>query len=93
MGKLLFRPVGVVGGIVAGIFGRRLFQWVWTKADDEEPPDPKHRDIAMPRLVVALLLEGAVYGLVRGLFDHGSRRVFYGATGNWPGEIAPDGEL
>jgi hypothetical protein len=32
----------------------------------------------------------SVFGLVRGLFDHGARRAFSRATGAWPGEEAPD---
>ena len=90
MSKVLFTPVSIAGGLVAGILGKKLFERVWSVFDDEEAPDAKHRDIPWKKLIPALLLEGAVFRVVRGLFDHGARRAFNRATGTWPGEEAPD---
>jgi hypothetical protein len=39
---------------------------------------------------LALVIEGALFRLVKGLFDHASRRGFAKATGSWPGEEAPE---
>jgi hypothetical protein len=39
-----------------------------------------------------LLVEGAIFRLVKGLTDHGARRAFAGVTGTWPGEEAPERE-
>jgi hypothetical protein len=39
---------------------------------------------------VALILEGAIFRLLRGLFDHGARRGFARMTGSWPGEESPE---
>jgi hypothetical protein len=36
--------------------------------------------------MAALMLEGAIFGAVRGLAEHGSRSVFSRLTGRWPGE-------
>jgi hypothetical protein len=58
--------------------------------DDEDAPEAKHRDIPWTKLVLALLLEGAIFRAVRGLFDHGARRAFSKLTGTWPGEEQPD---
>jgi hypothetical protein len=60
--------------------------------DDEEPPEPKHRDISVPKMVAALALEGAIFRSVRGLADHGSRRAFARLTGTWAGEERPEPE-
>jgi hypothetical protein len=90
MSKVLFTPVSIAGGLVAGILGKKLFERLWSVFDDEEAPDAKHRDIPWKKLIPALLLEGAVFRVVRGLFDHGARRAFNRATGTWPGEEAPD---
>ena len=40
----------------------------------------------MPRLVVALLVEGALFSVIKGLVDHGSRHAFARVTGAWPGD-------
>ncbi len=41
--KLLYKPFGVILGILAGLLGRKAFDFVWTKIDDEEPPEPTIR--------------------------------------------------
>ena len=88
--KFLFLPISIVGGILAGLIATKIFERAWGLIDEEEAPDAKHRDIPWEKLIPALLLEGAIFKVVRGLFDHGARRAFSRATGTWPGEEAPD---
>jgi hypothetical protein len=90
MSKVLFVPVSVVGGIAAGAVGKKLFELLWGVIDDEEAPDPKHREIPWAKLLAALALEGVIFRVVRGLFDHGSRQAFSKLTGSWPGEERPE---
>lgn len=90
MTKILFLPFSVIGGILAGIVGKKAFHALWSAFDDEEAPDPKHREIPLTKLIAALLLEGAIFRAVRGLFDHGSREAFRRLTGAWPGEERPE---
>jgi hypothetical protein len=90
--KVLFIPVSVVGGIAAGLVGRKIFEQVWGLIDEEEPPSPKHRETTWIKLVAALALEGAIFRAVRGLFDHGSRVGFQRLVGAWPGEERPEPE-
>jgi hypothetical protein len=90
--KFLFLPVSIVVGVLAGLISKKLFDLVWGLIDDEEAPEPKHREIDVAKLVPALALEGAVFRLVRGMADHGSRQAFLRLTGSWPGEERPDPE-
>jgi hypothetical protein len=90
MSKILFIPFSVIGGILAGIIGKKTFSALWGAIDDEEAPDPKHREVSLAKLVAALLLEGAIFRAVRGLFDHGTRHAFSRLTGSWPGEERPE---
>jgi hypothetical protein len=85
-------PVSILGGILAGLVGKKIFEQIWGLIDDEEPPDAKHRQIDYGKLVIALLLEGAIFRFVRGWFDHGARHGFTRLTGTWPGEEAPEAE-
>ena len=89
MSKILFVPFSVLGGIIAGIVGKKAFEGLWGAVDEQEPPDPKHRQIEWRKLIPALLLEGAIFRAVRGLSDRGMREIFSRATGTWPGEEAP----
>jgi hypothetical protein len=88
--KLLFLPISIVVGLAAGQLSKKVFDFVWSRFDDEEAPRPKHREINIPKLVAALIVEGALFRVVKGLVDHASRKGFAKATGSWPGEEAPD---
>jgi hypothetical protein len=88
--KFLFAPIGIGAGLVAGFLAKKAFEGIWGLVDDEEPPEPDQREIRMAKLVAALAVEGAVFRLVKGLTDHGTRSGFARLTGRWPGEERPD---
>jgi hypothetical protein len=88
--KFAFAPVGIGTGLLAGQVAKKIFDLIWSAFDDEEAPRPKHREIAVVKLVPALLVEGAIFRLVKGLVDHGTRRGFSRLTGSWPGEERPE---
>ncbi len=78
--------------MLAGLLGKKLFELVWGWIDDQDPPEPQYRRISRAKLAAALVLEGAVFRLIRGFADHGARHMFSAATGEWPGEEAPKPE-
>jgi Protein of unknown function (DUF4235) len=90
--KLLFIPFSILGGLVAGFLGKKLFEGLWGVVDDEEPPAPEHREVSFPKVVAAAAIEGAIFKGARAAMDHQSRRAFAGLTGSWPGEEAPEPE-
>jgi hypothetical protein len=92
MKKFAFLPVSIAGGFFAGLIGKKIFEQIWGLIDDQEPPEPKHREISYGKLIAAMALEGAIFRIIRGLFDHEARRAFARATGEWPGEEEPEPE-
>ncbi len=84
--KFLFAPIGIVTGLLAGIAAQKAFERIWAVIDDEDPPEPGNRDIAILKLVGALVLEGAIFRLAKGFADRGARSGFASLTGTWPGE-------
>jgi len=92
MTKLLFLPLRVAAGLLAGILGKNVFRTMWGLIDDQEAPKAEQRRIRVPMLALALVIEGALFRALRGLADHGSRRVFARLTGSWPGEQEPKPE-
>ena len=90
--KSVYLPVGIVLSLLAGQISKKLFDLIWGQVEDREAPRPKHREIELPKLALALLVEGAVFRLVRGVVDHYARRGFAGLTGTWPGEERPEPE-
>lgn len=87
-----FTPVSLIAGLAAGQLAKKLFTKVWGELRGEEPPSPEHREISMATLVVALIAEGAIARLVRGLTDHQLRLAWSRSTGVWPGEERPEPE-
>jgi len=84
--KFAFRPVSILAGLLAAMIAKRAFTLVWRLVDEEDPPAPDQRNARLQKLVPALLLQGAVFAVVRGLVDRASRQVFRTATGAWPGD-------
>jgi hypothetical protein len=90
--ELLFTPVGIAAGIAAGVVGKFAFDRVWALIDEEEPPEPEHRDVSLAKLAAAGALQGAIFRVTRTLAEHGARRGFQRWTGAWPGEQRPEPE-
>jgi Protein of unknown function (DUF4235) len=90
MAKILFIPLSMVSGLIAGLIGRKVFEGLWGLIDDEEPPDAEDRETSVPKLAASLAFQGATFAVVRGLTDHYARASFYKATGAWPGEQRPE---
>jgi Protein of unknown function (DUF4235) len=87
---LVFRPFGIIAGLLAGLVGSKLFERLWAVIDDQDAPEPKYREIPFGKLVLALILQGAIFRVLRGLADHGTRHAFARLTGEWPGQEHPD---
>lgn len=90
MEKIIFTPVGILAGLAAGFAGKVAFDQIWKLIDDEEPPEPEHREISWVKLVVAMAIQGAIFRAVRGIAEHGARRGFQRWSGRWPGEARPE---
>jgi hypothetical protein len=90
--KVLFIPVSLGGGLLAGVVSRKIFDQVWGLIDEDEPPEGKHREIDWRKLLIAAAIQGAIFRAVKELSDHYSRRAFARTTGSWPGEERPEPE-
>jgi hypothetical protein len=88
--KFVFMPVSIIGGLLAGIITKQIFEFVWGRVSGEEAPEPEHRDVSWGALLAALAVEGVIFKVTRGLVDRGSRVAFERATGTWPGEEERD---
>ena len=90
MRKVLFTPVSIIGGLLAALVAKKLFDFIWGRIAGREAPEPEHREASLAELAAALALEGAIFRLSRGLVERGSRVGFMRATGRWPGEERPE---
>jgi hypothetical protein len=88
--KILFIPFSIAGSVIAGMLSKKVFDFIWARFDDQEPPEAEHRDVSMAKLVAANAVQGAIFRGVRAGSDRYSRLAFSRATGVWPGEKEPD---
>ena len=90
--KLIYKPFGIVAGILAGLLSKRLFDWLWSKIDDQEPPEPTTEIAPLGKVLAAAALQGVTFKVTRAAVDRAGARGFAHLTGVWPGERRPDPE-
>lgn len=88
--KILYQPFGLVISLLAGILARKVFDLIWTRIDDEEPPGPTTQEAPWPKLLGATAVQGLVFALTKMAVNRGGARTFEYFTGFWPGEKKPD---
>jgi len=85
MARVLFAPFSIIGSLIAGFVARKAFDGIWSAIDDEEPPEAGEEQESLARVLLATILQAAVFAGTRALFDRQARRMFRGLTGSWPG--------
>jgi hypothetical protein len=90
--KLLYKPFGFALGIVAALIGKNVFERVWTKIDDQQPPEATTKETTWTKVLVAAALEGIIFKGTRAAVDRYGAKGFYYLTGSWPGELRPPAE-
>ena len=87
---LIYKPFGVLFGVLAGVIGKRLFDFVWTKIDDEEPPEPTTEETTWGRVIMTAAIQGVIFRVTRFVVARYGAIGFHYLTGVWPGEKRPD---
>jgi hypothetical protein len=90
--KLIYKPFGIVLGLIAGFLGKKVFEQVWGMIDDREPPKPTTRYTSWGKVLGAAAVEGIAFKTTRAAVDRAGARSFEHLTGFWPGEKVPDAE-
>jgi len=85
MSRILFAPFSILGSLIAGFVARKAFNGIWSAIDDEEPPEAGEEREPLTRVLLATVLQAAVFAATRALFDRHARRAFRSLTGSWPG--------
>jgi hypothetical protein len=88
--KLLYKPFALLGAIIAGRLGQRLFRSLWSKIDDAPPPAPGSGEASMAKVVGAQALQAGVMAGVAAAVDRAFSSVFHHLVGAWPGKRAED---
>ena len=87
---VIYKPFGIILGLMAGLAGKKIFDFVWTKIDDEEPPEATTKETTWPRLLAVATVQGVIFRVTRFAVDRYGAKGFEYLTGVWPGEERPD---
>ena len=87
---LIYKPFGILLGLLGGLLGKRVFDFVWTKVDDEEPPEATTRETSWARVLAAAAVQGMIFKTVRVVLNRWGAIGWNYLTGVWPGEKRPD---
>lgn len=87
--KLLYKPFGLILGILAGVIGKRAFDFAWAKIDDEDPPKGTTQQTTLPKVLGAAALQGIIFKTTRVAVDRYGAKGWHYLTGAWPGEKHP----
>jgi hypothetical protein len=85
MGKVIYKPFGIVFGILGGLVSKKIFEAVWGIFDEEEPPKPTTRETNWPKILAAAAVQGLTFKMTRAVVDRGGAKGFNYLTGVWPG--------
>ena len=88
--KLIYRPIGIILGIAAGMLSKSVFNFIWSKIDDEEAPKATIQEVSWAKVLTAAAVQGIVFQTVRAAVNRGGAQGFQYLTGVWPGEKRPD---
>lgn len=88
--KLIYKPIGIVLGLMAGLLGRRIFSFVWSRIDDEDPPKATTELADWKKLLTAAAVQGMIFRITRVVVDRYAAQGWTYLTGTWPGEKRPD---
>ena len=91
--KLLYKPLGLLVGVLGGIVAGALFKRTWALvAQEEEAPKATDKDRGWREVIAAAAIQGAVFGGVKALVDRAGATGFWRMTGVWPGKTETQSE-
>lgn len=83
--KIVYKPIGLAGSILAGAAAGMIFNRVWrAAAGDDRAPSSVDERRGWTEILIAAGLQGAIFAVVRAAVDRASRTGVRHLTGKWP---------
>ncbi|MET8774908.1 DUF4235 domain-containing protein [Nocardia sp. NPDC050713] len=81
----LYKPLGMIVGVLGGVAANTVFTQVWRRVSGEEQaPSATAREYGWREVLVAAALQGAIFGLVKAAVDRAGATGYQRLTGTWP---------
>ena len=85
--KFAYRPIGLIGGILAGSLSGLVFKQIWKAvSNQDDAPSALQSEYRMREVVLAAAIQGAIFAATKAAIDRAGARGFTKLTGSWPGD-------
>ena len=84
--RMLYKPFGIIVGIFAGFLARQVFNGIWGRIDDREPPTATTLESSWGKVLGAAAVQGATFAVTKAAVNRSGAKGFQWLTGIWPGE-------
>jgi Protein of unknown function (DUF4235) len=85
--KIAYRPIGLLGGVLAGMLSGVLFKQIWKLVShQDDAPGALESEYPLREVVLAAAIQGAVFAATKAAIDRAGARGFTRLTGTWPGD-------
>jgi hypothetical protein len=87
---LLFKPFGLVAGLIASRLSSTIFDRVWRSTEGQPLPDPDVREDPAGRAIAAAALQAGIFAATSAAANRYGMHVFEHLFGRWPGKSRAD---
>jgi uncharacterized protein DUF4235 len=85
MQRILYKPVGLALGAAASVVAGVLFKQVWRRTTgEEEAPSATDQDYGWGEIILAAVIQGAIFAGVKAAVDRAGAVGVSRLTGRWP---------
>ncbi|MEU9100171.1 DUF4235 domain-containing protein [Streptomyces sp. NPDC048361] len=85
LSKIVYKPFGLGLGIAGGMLAGVVFKQAWKRlSHDDDAPDATDEDRTWREVLIAAMLQGAIYGVVKAGVDRAGATATRRLTGTWP---------
>ena len=83
--KIAYKPIGLVFSVLGGVLANLIFGQVWKRISDAPtPPNATDEDYTTREVLLAAVLQGALFGLVKSAVDRAGMRAVRRAVNRPP---------
>ena len=82
----LFKPMDHIAGMVGGLLAGLIFKRVWKLIGQGDAPKPTDERRGWGEILLAAMLQGTIFALVKAAVDRGAAEGTRRLTGIWPGD-------
>ena len=82
----LYKPVDLIAGMVGGLLAGLIFKKAWKLIGRGDAPKPTDERRGWGETLLAAMLQGAIFALVKAAVDRGAAEGTRRLIGTWPGD-------